>query len=141
VKTTDARMLPQVPLRAMITEKPAPDNHPASRIEEIEIYPGVAVPVRGSEETQDAIMNGYYDPLDCVCCEASLYVIRDAGYVRCPSCTVISLAPMRSDAQYTLADREVYEAVLMKHRIAGGVGLGFDLAELELVLQQGIPSE
>lgn len=48
---------------------------------------------------------------------------------------------MRSDAQYTLADREIDEVVLMKRRIAGGVGLGFDIAELELVLLQGIPSE
>jgi hypothetical protein len=139
VKTTDARMLPQVPLRAVFPKKPAPDNNPTSRIEEIEIFPGVAVPLRGSEETQDAIINGYYDPVDCVCCEASLYVVRDAGYIICPSCTVISLDPMRSDAQCTLVDREIDEAVLMTHRIAGGVGLGFDLAELELVLQQGIP--
>lgn len=139
LKATDARVLPQVPSRSLCQEKkPALEKRPASRVEEIEITPGVVVPVRGSMETQAAIRSGYYDPVDCVCCEAALYVIRDAGYVLCPACKVVALAPMRTDSHRDLAEREFDEAVRMKHRIAGGVGLGFDLSELQLVLEQEV---
>jgi hypothetical protein len=126
------RQPPQFP------ESPALQCRPESRLDEIEISPGVEARVRGSTETEAAIVNGYYDPVDFACCEASLYVIRDAGYVLCPACKVISLAPMRSGAPRALADREFNEAMQMKHRIAGGVGLGIDLAEFHRVLQRGM---
>jgi hypothetical protein len=136
--STDARALPRVASPPQFPESPALECRPESRLDEIDISPGVAARVRGSKETEAAIVSGYYDPVDCACCEASLYVIRDAGYVLCPACKVISLAPMRSDAPRALADREFDEAMQMKHRIAGGLGLGFDLAELHLVLQRGM---
>jgi LSD1 subclass zinc finger protein len=70
------------------------------------------------------MLHDQYDPVDCAGCEAPLFVIRDAGYVVCPACKVVSLAPLSA----------VSEVPTASQRLEGGVGLGFDFEELRKVL-------
>lgn len=79
----------------------------------IQVAPGVKVPLRGSEETWEAINEDFYVPCICIGCQTTLCVIQDAAYLLCPSCRTIS--PM--------------EGHFVDHTLAG-VGMGFRLEEL-----------
>jgi hypothetical protein len=61
-----------------------------SSIIEIEIAPGVFAPLRGGQETGDAIREGTCVKVNCFCCAAELLCIPDAQYVLCPDCDVVS---------------------------------------------------
>jgi hypothetical protein len=87
----------------------------------IEISPGVQVHLRGADETWEAIEHDYYMPTECICCESTIFCIRDADYVLCPDCRVVSRLEDSSS------------------RGIGGVGLGFkyeDLARWQIDRQE-----
>jgi hypothetical protein len=73
---------------------------------EIEIAPGVFAPLRGGQETLDAIQEGNCVNVHCFCCAAKLLCIYDAQYVLCPDCNVVSLVDLAGKCD------------------VGGVGLG-----------------
>jgi hypothetical protein len=78
----------------------------------IEVAPGKLMQLRGADETWHAIHNDFYSPCMCVCCEQTLFCIKNAAYVLCPACRVIS--PM----EHRPGESE------------GGVGLGFTMENL-----------
>jgi hypothetical protein len=70
---------------------PAYDDYtPPFTHAEMEISPGVFVPLRGSQETLDAMREGDCVNVHCFCCAAKLLCISDAEYVVCPDCRVVS---------------------------------------------------
>jgi len=79
----------------------------------IQVAPDVIVPLRGSEETWEAIKDDFYLPALCLGCENTVFVIQDAAYVLCPECRVVSA--MEGD---------------FMDRTSAGVGLGFTYDEL-----------
>lgn len=56
----------------------------------VEITPGVFAPLRGSEETMQALQTGHVAPAECMCCGLELICIADAEFVLCPECKVVS---------------------------------------------------
>mmetsp|Transcript_16428 Transcript_16428/g.31217 ORF Transcript_16428/g.31217 Transcript_16428/m.31217 type:complete len:288 (+) Transcript_16428:120-983(+) len=56
---------------------------------EIEIFPGVFKPLRGSQETQHAWDNGLCAQVSCVVCEAELAYVWDCEFVICPVCRAV----------------------------------------------------
>jgi hypothetical protein len=56
---------------------------------QIEVSPGVYLPMRGAVETRQAVRQGSVRPTICVCCETQLYCIMTARYVVCPLCRVV----------------------------------------------------
>jgi hypothetical protein len=70
---------------------PAYDDYtPPFTHAELEIAPGVFAPLRGSQETLDAMREGNCVKVQCFCCAAKLLCISDAEYVVCPDCRVVS---------------------------------------------------
>lgn len=59
---------------------------------QVEICPGMFIPLRGSEETWRALKNGKTESVDCFCCQVKLLCVVDAKYVLCPECRVVSPA-------------------------------------------------
>ena len=57
---------------------------------ELEIQPGLFVPLRGSEETLDAMNNGFILQTVCFACTMKVLCIADSEYVLCPVCKVVS---------------------------------------------------
>ena len=57
---------------------------------QIEIMPGLEVPLRGSAETKEAIRRGTVTNAECMQCTKTLNCIDDAEYVLCPSCRCVS---------------------------------------------------
>jgi hypothetical protein len=90
---------------------PPPPPRP-SKTKSIEISPGVYVRLRGADETWKAIANDFYMPVECICCESTIFCIQNADYVLCPDCRVVS----RMDTPSS-------------HGM-GGVGLGFKYEDL-----------
>lgn len=84
---------------------------------QLEIEPGIFAPLRGSNETWNAIQEGDSIHVSCFCCSASLLCIADADYVLCPECRVVS--PTDAGNRKVPAGRR-------RHR--GGVGLGLQTA-------------
>jgi hypothetical protein len=80
----------------------------AKRIE-IEVSPGVYMPMRGAEETEAAIRGGHVHQTTCACCESLLYCMKAAEFLYCPVCRIIG--PVTS---LSLACTDA----------VGGVGLG-----------------
>jgi len=57
----------------------------------IEILPGMEVHLRGSAETQEAILSGFLaGPVTCSECTLRIDCIRDAAYILCPLCHAIT---------------------------------------------------
>jgi hypothetical protein len=79
----------------------------------IQVAPGISAPLRGSEETWEAIKQDFYVPGMCLACDVTLFVIQDAAYVLCPDCHCVNA--MEGD---------------FVDRIAAGVGLGFKYDDL-----------
>lgn len=50
----------------------------------------VALKLRGTKETKEAIRVGFYVPCKCSCCSFGLFCIQDAEFVICPECRQIS---------------------------------------------------
>lgn len=87
---------------------PPPLQHPIL----IDVAPGVKSPLRGSNETWEAIRADFYMPALCLGCQATIFCIQDAGFVICPTCKTVS--PMDD-----IIDKET-----------AGVGLGFTYKDL-----------
>jgi hypothetical protein len=128
-----SRFPPPLTSRKRHTSEPTTSQEMA-RPMEIEISPGIKAHLRGSHETRLAILRDFYDPIDCACCGASMFVIRDAGYVICPFCKVISPVHMKDGSQVNEEDQVCSEEARSWNRLEGGVGLGFDFAELQHIL-------
>ena len=56
----------------------------------IEVFPGMSVPLRGSEETQIAITCNQIRTAKCLDCTLSLSCVEDAEYILCPLCRCVS---------------------------------------------------
>jgi hypothetical protein len=93
-----------------------PQHAETSRIE-IEVTPGVYLPMHGAAETERALQQGRVRPTVCVCCQSQLYCIMIAEYVVCPHCR--SIGPVGFQHDESLA--------------FGGIGLGLTA---ETVLQE-----
>jgi len=93
----------------------------------IEIQPGVSLPLRGAEETEQAIAAGFYVQCECLAgCGSSnadddddtrhLHCILDCDYFLCPDCRSITANPLKEgDGSSAVVAGE------------GGLGLGFRL--------------
>jgi hypothetical protein len=90
-------------------------EHPRGRrgLMLIQVAPGIQAPLRGSDETWEAIKQDFYVPGMCLSCDITLFVIQDAAYVLCPDCHCVNI--MEGD---------------FVDRIAAGVGLGFKYDDL-----------
>jgi hypothetical protein len=105
------------------------DNIPS----EIEVTPGVFVPLRGSNETWQAIKTGCTISTHCVSCHAKLHVIEDAALVVCQECWMVSPVTQRlGDIQFEL-DGEDNECNMTIY----GVGLGIKGDEVLQWIKEG----
>jgi hypothetical protein len=95
---------------SMVSQMPPPPS--PSLYQTIEISPGVHVRLRGADETWKAVENDFYMPAECICCESTIFCIKNADYILCPNCRVVS----------RMED-------LSSHGM-GGVGLGFKYEDL-----------
>jgi hypothetical protein len=66
------------------------DGPPQNSNHHLEIFPGLFAPLRGSDETWNAIKRGFSSNVDCFVCSTALIFIADADYVLCPDCRVVS---------------------------------------------------
>jgi hypothetical protein len=101
--------------------KPSVQQDPTSRIE-VEVGPGVFLPLHGTEETMSAMQEGQLVSCTCYVCTLTVMCVPQASFVLCPDCRVVS--PVERSAVPTT----------MKHGAApscetGGVGLGMKLEE------------
>jgi hypothetical protein len=128
-----SRFPPPLTTRRRHASEPLASRESAQPLE-VEISPGIKALLRGSRETRLAVARDFYDPIDCVCCSASMFVIRDAGYVICPFCKVISPVHLKEGSQVSEEDQDFSDSDFTRSRLQGGVGLGFDFAELQQIL-------
>jgi hypothetical protein len=84
----------------------------------IDIAPGCCLRLRGAKETWACVEQDFFIPTSCFACSLDLCCIQDAEYVLCPRCRVVS--PLRGSSLQSING-------------AGGVGLGFTIADLELL--------
>ena len=87
----------------------------------IEIAPGLRVRLRGAEETMNAIASDRLATEFCTCCQELLHCVRDADYVLCPNCKVVS--PLTENA-YSGQQQYRHEGGVGQHHGVGSVGLG-----------------
>eukprot|EP00542_Grammatophora_oceanica_P014446 CAMPEP_0194045964 /NCGR_PEP_ID=MMETSP0009_2-20130614/19080_1 /TAXON_ID=210454 /ORGANISM="Grammatophora oceanica, Strain CCMP 410" /LENGTH=415 /DNA_ID=CAMNT_0038691033 /DNA_START=102 /DNA_END=1349 /DNA_ORIENTATION=+ len=87
--------------------------------QEIEVSPGYFLPLRGSQETMQALEVGCAVSIVCFCCQVKLKTVPDADYVICPDCRVLS--PIPDEVKYANFDNSWRERL-------GGVGLGLKVA-------------
>jgi hypothetical protein len=76
----------------------------------IEVSPGVRARLRDAQETWAWIQKDFYRPISCSGCLTELCTVKDADYVLCSACQVLSSTDSNSHD--------------------GGVGLGFTLDDL-----------
>jgi hypothetical protein len=103
-------------------EQPAAQH----RLLELEVSPGVYLPLHGSKETFQAMQEGCLAETHCLICCASLYCVNVANFVLCPTCRVVSpvdTAPRDTRHHFDDGDRD--------GRRTGGVGLGMSAAEYD----------
>jgi len=81
--------------------------------------------LRGAAETEACILQDFYMPALCVCCETELFCIQDADYVLCPKCYGIS--PFDGNAP----NRD-------QHILGGGIGLGFTFEDLSIIISRDL---
>ena len=81
------------------------------RVRTIEITPGTHAILRGAAETEEAVRNDFFSPVECPLCNETIFCIADADMYLCPECR--SICPTFFSAGGK-----------------GGVGLGFDMKEL-----------
>lgn len=79
---------------------------------EIMIAPGFYARLRGADETWHAMQNNLIVSTACVVCTEHVCCIKDAQYILCPTCRVVS---------------PLHDGIYNAH---GGVGLGFTMADL-----------
>lgn len=96
----------------------------------LELSPGWRVRLRGAKETQAAVEGDFYLPTICHGCQMDILCIRDANYVVCPACHVVS--PLDDDANMDYCH--------------GGLGLGFTWENVQewqsqIVMARGLQQE
>jgi hypothetical protein len=57
---------------------------------ELEVMPGVFLPLHGSEETYHALREDRLCATYCLACETPLFCVEYAAQVLCPNCRVVS---------------------------------------------------
>ena len=82
----------------------------------IEVTPGVIMPLRGKEETWQAVKQGNITVSKCVACQQELCCIMDAELLACPYCTMLS--PVEQTSTFGPEDNIA--------RFGVGVGLKMD---------------
>ena len=87
----------------------------------IEIAPGLRVRLRGAEETMNAIASDRLATEFCTCCQELLHCVRDADYVLCPNCKVVS--PLMENS-YSGQQQHRQEGGGGGQNVVGSVGLG-----------------
>ena len=138
-------------------------NHSSSSPLTIEICPGVVHPVRGSEETLEAIQQQSTIQVECMICWEALLCVRDCDYVVCPDCRVVcpvvetKQSPYEYDPTSTASSSSMNHhqhhhqqqqphAIFTRERAApskrspqewvGGVGLGLRVRDAASVTQR-----
>jgi hypothetical protein len=101
--------------------KPSIQKDPASRLE-IEVFPGVFLPLHGSQETLSAMQEGQLVSCTCFVCTRTIMCVSQASYVLCPDCRVVS--PVESCS----VSKTMKRGASLSGE-AGGVGLGMKLEE------------
>jgi hypothetical protein len=87
-----------------IQEEPLPSSsssseeaeEPESLLDFIEVAPGLDLPLRGSEETMQAVKIDFLTSSSCLCCQQTLHCIQDADYVLCSDCCVVNRVEVNS---------------------------------------------
>jgi hypothetical protein len=99
--------------------KPSIQEDPASRLE-VEVMPGVFLPLHGSQETLSAMQEGQLVSCTCFVCTRTIMCVSQASYVLCPDCRVVS--PVESSS----VSKTMKRGASLSGE-AGGVGLGMKL--------------
>ena len=68
-------------------------TRPSANIIMIDIEPGVSEPLRGTEETMEAMEMDAITVADCMSCTECYLCIQDAAYFICPACRVVNPVP------------------------------------------------
>ena len=95
---------------------------PVPQETQVEVSPGVFLPLRGSEETLKALRQGDTTVLQCFLCQVELCCVCDCEWVLCPDCR--TLTPVSSDPTDSL------HKSLPDLRHPHGVGLGLKTSML-----------
>ena len=66
------------------------DDQSENEYDIIEVAPGISLPLKGSNETLEAIYDGRVTIARCCCCRLHLHCIDVADLVICPDCYVLS---------------------------------------------------
>jgi hypothetical protein len=98
--------------------KPSIQKDPTSRLE-VEVAPGVFLPLHGSQETLSSMQEGQLVSCACFACTLTIMCVPQASYVLCPDCRVVS--PVERSADPTITK--------LAATLSGGVGLGMKLEE------------
>jgi hypothetical protein len=101
--------------------KPSIREDPTSRLE-VEVAPGVFLPLHGSQETLSAMQEGQLVSRACFVCTLTIMCVPQASYVLCPDCRVVSPVE-RSAVPTTMKCGATLSGEV------GGVGLGMKLEE------------
>jgi hypothetical protein len=72
------------------SETPEPVGPEERGISQIEVTPGVFMPIRGYSETWQAIKQNCTTTTLCTSCKEELHVIEDAAHVVCPDCWMVT---------------------------------------------------
>jgi hypothetical protein len=83
-KQNTQRPQPPQPSRPVVAARPP--------LVEIEVSPGLFLPLRGSQETMEAVDSGRAMVVHCMACQTSLYCVPDCQLVLCPDCRILSPA-------------------------------------------------
>ena len=99
---------------------------PSQNSSEIEVSPGIFIPLRGSAETWQAIRCGCTTRTACQKCAEELHVIEDAEHVVCPDCWMVS------PVDHAIGDIPFeFDGVSGNH----GVGLGIKVEDVKQWLE------
>jgi uncharacterized Zn finger protein (UPF0148 family) len=91
---------------------------------ELEVSPGIFLPLHGSEETYSALRSDRLCATYCLACETPLFCVEYAAQVLCPACRVVS--PVFTHE----APRRNNDCYAHNHPLSG-VGLGMTVDEYD----------
>jgi hypothetical protein len=106
-KASETRKMSAQPTQIIEAEVRAieQDVHPLQvpeKEEMVDICPGIVQPLRSSDESWQAIMEGNVVVTQCCCCSQELTCIEDAEYIVCSDCMVFNRLHKKSE--FVLAD-------------------------------------
>jgi len=88
---------PEESLLSLLSTPPPQCYYPAYPDRELEVTPGVYLPLYGSAETIAAMELDRLALCSCFACNETLYCVDSAAYVLCPLCRVVSPSDMLGD--------------------------------------------